>query len=106
MLTTVSEVRVREGSEATWDDVMRHRLDAVRGRQGWISCQVLKPEDGSSKRIVIGTWESRDDWAAWHKTAAFQETRRRLDELEDGRHQQWWHELTVAATTGASAAAG
>lgn len=106
MVTTVSEVNLREGSEAAWDDLMRERLEAVKGRSGWISGQVLKPAEGSgTKRIVLGTWESREAWAAWHHDPEFLKARERLDQLETGRREQWWHEITAAAATEGSPAA-
>jgi heme-degrading monooxygenase HmoA len=32
-----------------------------------------------NERVVIGTWETRADWEAWHATEAFQETREAMD---------------------------
>jgi heme-degrading monooxygenase HmoA len=32
-------------------------------------------------RTIVGTWESRDAWEAWHGEDAFRETRERLDGL-------------------------
>lgn len=106
MVTTVSEVNLREGSESAWDDLMRERLETVKGRPGWISGQVLKPAEGAgTKRIVIGTWESREAWAAWHRDPGFLDAREQLDRLESGRREQWWHEITAAAATEGSARA-
>lgn len=106
MVTTVSEVSLREGSEDAWDDLMRERLEAVKSRPGWISGQVLKPAEGSgTKRIVIGTWESREAWASWHHDPDFRKAREQMDQLEVGSRQQWWHQITVAAANEGSPAA-
>jgi len=43
--------------------------------------------------VIVGTWESRDAWAAWHRDAAFRETRARLDGLEARPAQEWWHDV-------------
>jgi len=41
----------------------------------------------------VGTWQRREDWEAWHRDAAFQETRTRLDRLEARPAHEWWHEV-------------
>jgi heme-degrading monooxygenase HmoA len=97
MVTTVSHAAVKDGGEAAWDEAMRERLDEVRKLPGWVSGQVLKPADGASKRVIVGTWRSRSDWEEWHRSPTFRDTRERLDQLEAGPRQQWWHEVTVAA---------
>jgi hypothetical protein len=43
--------------------------------------------------VIVGTWQTRADWEAWHKDERFTETRRRLEGLEVGRQQEWWHEV-------------
>jgi heme-degrading monooxygenase HmoA len=97
MVTTVSHVRLKEGVGPAWDEAMRERLEAARSTPGWVAGQVLEPVDGSNLRVIVGTWRSREDWERWHGDASFQAMRERLDEMEDGPHQQWWHEVTVAA---------
>jgi heme-degrading monooxygenase HmoA len=87
MVTTVSQVTLKDGAASTWDQVMQERLEAVRALPGWVSGQVLKPLDDDGKRMVVGTWSS----------PSFQTTRKQLDELEATAHEQWWHEVTVAA---------
>lgn len=95
MMTIVTHVTLRAGSEAEWDGAMRARLAAVRGRPGWVGTQLLMPSDGMSKRVIIGTWQTRADWEAWHKDPAFAETRARLDGLEAAARQEWWHEVML-----------
>ncbi|HZV50078.1 MAG TPA: antibiotic biosynthesis monooxygenase family protein [Candidatus Dormibacteraeota bacterium] len=97
MVTTVSRVRLRDDAGPTWDQVMEERLEAVRRLPGWVSGQVLKPIDDASRRVIVGTWRSRSDWEEWHQSPAFRATRERLDRLEAGPREQWWHEVTVAA---------
>lgn len=96
MVTTVSHVNVRDGADTSWDGVMQQRLEAVRSAPGWVSGQVLRPADGGSKRVIVGTWESRAAWEAWHRSPSFQATRRQLDALAVGPREQWWHEVTAA----------
>jgi heme-degrading monooxygenase HmoA len=97
MVTTVSEVTLRPGTESEWDRTMQERLDAVKALPGWVAGQVLRPVDDTSRRLVIGTWRSRADWERWHQDDSFRATRDRLDRLEEGGHDQLWAEVTVAA---------
>ncbi|HZU16647.1 MAG TPA: antibiotic biosynthesis monooxygenase family protein [Candidatus Dormibacteraeota bacterium] len=93
----MSQVRLRDGTGTTWDQVMAERLEAVRRLPGWVAGQVMKPMDDTSTRVIVGTWRSRSDWQEWHQSPTFLATRERLDRLEAGPRRQWWHEVTVAA---------
>jgi heme-degrading monooxygenase HmoA len=95
MMTIVTQVTLKEGSEPDWDAAMHARLASVRGRAGWIHTQVLIPNDGINKRVIVGTWQTRADWEAWHKDPAFAETRARLNGLEAAPSQESWHEVLL-----------
>jgi heme-degrading monooxygenase HmoA len=95
MMTIVTHVRVKEGSEPEWGMAMRERLQAARERPGWVAAELLMPLDGLNKRIIIGTWETRADWEAWHGDEAFRETRKRLEGLEAEPARHWWHEVIL-----------
>ena len=83
MMTVVTTTRVRPGAEQEWDAAMRERFDSARGRPGWVSGQLLAPEDGGPTRVIVGTWLTRDDWSSWHHDpAGAVESRRHLAELE------------------------
>jgi len=97
MMTIVTHVTLHPGSEPEWDEAMRERLAAARGRQGWIGGQLLMPLDGLSKRVIIGCWMTRADWEAWHNDPAFLKTRRRLEGLEAEPARSWWHEVLADA---------
>ena len=95
MMTIVTVVTLKEGHEPEWDASMRTRLDSVRECPGWVSTQVLIPTDGMNKRIIVGTWQTRADWEAWHRNPVFAETRARLDGLEAAPRQESWHEVML-----------
>jgi heme-degrading monooxygenase HmoA len=90
-------VTLKTGSEPEWDAAMRERLTAARGRPGWVAAQLLIPLDGQNKRVVVGTWQSRADWQAWHEDEAFAETRARMEGLQEGESAMSWHEVVVDA---------
>ncbi|MCE3554879.1 antibiotic biosynthesis monooxygenase [Pseudonocardia sp. RS11V-5] len=95
MMTVITEVTLRRGSEPEWDAAMRDRLGAARGRSGWVGGQLLIPLDGQNTRVVVGTWQSRADWQAWHEDEAFAETRTRMEGLQEGDSALTWHEVVV-----------
>jgi heme-degrading monooxygenase HmoA len=95
MMTVVTYVTLKEGSEPEWDAAMRQRLDSARGQDGWIGGQLLIPLDALNKRVIVGTWQTRADWEAWHADPAFAETRQRLDGLASSPDETWWHEVVL-----------
>jgi heme-degrading monooxygenase HmoA len=99
MMTVITQVTLKSGCGPEWDAAMRDRLSAARGRPGWIGGQLAIPLDGSNKRAVIGTWESRADWEAWREDETFTETRKRMDGPQEGRSEMVWYEVVTDART-------
>jgi heme-degrading monooxygenase HmoA len=93
MMTIVTHVKLKQDGEPEWDMVMRERLTAARHQPGWLGAQLAIPLDAPEQRIIIGVWQTRADWEAWHTDPAFTETRRRLESLEAGPSRHWWHEV-------------
>ena len=92
-MTVVTHVPLKPGSEDEWDSLMLERMHAARKHAGWVGGQLLRPLDKPHDRVIVGTWESRDAWEAWHRDPTFRETRSRLDGLEARPAQEWWHEV-------------
>jgi len=97
MMTVVTTTTLRAGAEAEWDDAMRERFDSARGREGWISGQLLTPDDESSTRVIVGTWRSREDWQNWHSDPAFLEQRETLERLEQEPSRSEWYRVVADA---------
>jgi heme-degrading monooxygenase HmoA len=95
MMTIVTRVTLREGSEPKWDAAMKARMESARDQAGWVGGQLAIPLDGPSSRVIIGTWETRADWEAWHTDPKFQETREQLKGLETRSSEEWWHEVVT-----------
>ena len=93
MMTIVTHVTLKEGAEPEWDTVMRERLQAARDQAGWLGGQLLIPLDGPNRRVIIGHWQTRAHWEAWHADPAFTTSRRRLDGLEASPAKEYWHEV-------------
>lgn len=91
MLTIITESIIQAGNEAAWDAAFEMRLAAAQGQPGWLATQVLIPEEDPQKRVIVGTWASREAWERWHQADPFRETRQQLDaaDQEDGR-ERWF----------------
>ena len=103
MMTIVTHVHLKEDAGREWDVAMRTRLSAAKKRPGWVGGQLLRQSDKPDRRVIVGTWRARVDWEAWHQDPQFAETRRRLDGLENGPAEHWWHEVVVDVRTSAAA---
>ena len=95
MMTIVTHVHLKEGAGREWDTAMHTRLSAAKKRRGWVGGQLLRQSDKADRRVIVGTWRTRADWEAWHQDPQFAETRRRLDGLESGPAEHWWHEVVL-----------
>lgn len=95
MMTIVTHVHLKEGAGRDWDAAMRARLLAAKKQPGWVGGQLLRQSDRPDRRVIVGTWRTRAGWEAWHQDSQFAETRRRLDGLENGPAEHWWHEVVV-----------
>lgn len=100
MMTVITHVTLKQASEPEWDAAMQERLTAARSRPGWIGGQLLHPLEGSNQRAIVGTWETRSDWEAWHEDAAFQETRATMEGLQEGPSETTWYEVVTEAREG------
>ena len=93
MMTIVTHVTLREGAGPEWDATMSDRLAAAADQPGWIGGQLLIPLDGMHRRIIVGTWQTRAAWEAWHNDPDFIATRSQLEGLEAEPSKHWWHEV-------------
>ncbi len=92
MMTVITHVELRPGSEPEWDEAIQERLEAAHEEPGWISGQLLIPLDALHARVIVGAWETRADWERWHESEAFTATRKRLSELEIVSEESQWYE--------------
>jgi heme-degrading monooxygenase HmoA len=95
MMTVITRVALKPGTEPEWDEAMRMRIEGAHDRPGWVGGQLLIPTDGLSERIIVGTWQTRADWQAWHEDPAFQETRDRMEGLQEGADEMEWFEVVT-----------
>ena len=53
-------------------------------QKGYISGETLIDHDDPQKTMVIGTWQSMDDWLAWKEDPSRKELETRLEPLLEG----------------------
>jgi heme-degrading monooxygenase HmoA len=102
MLTVITTTQLRGGAEDDWDAAIGERFGSAQGRKGWVSGQLLNPEDASDVRVIVGTWESKADWEAWHHDPAFLEQRDRLEALAAEPSSVVWYSVVADARLGAT----
>lgn len=95
MKTVITRVRVQPGHEGEWDEVFRRRVEAAREQAGFVSAHVCAPDGAPEERLVIGTWQSEDDWRQWHEQEEFAETRRRLEQADEDKGPPIWHRVLI-----------
>ena len=99
MMTIITRVVLREEGAERWDRAMHERVGAARDKPGWISAQLLKGVDEPLERAIVGVWETREDWSAWHHDEAFRSTREELAGLEAGQTDSTWFEVVQNTAT-------
>jgi heme-degrading monooxygenase HmoA len=95
MVTVVSRVRIKDGREAEWDEVFAKRVQAARDQQGFEFVQLCRPDTTRRERVIVGTWQTRDNWKTWHEDPAFLETREELEEIDQESTQSQWYEVVI-----------
>ena len=46
--------------------------------------------------LIVGLWETREDWKRWHDDPAFHDTAERLKGLESDAGTPTWHQVVYA----------
>jgi heme-degrading monooxygenase HmoA len=100
MMTVVTTLTLEPDAEDEWDGLIRERFRSAHRCAGWVSGQLLAPLDEPHTRVIVGTWQRREDWEAWHHDPAFLATRSRLDALQPETHRTVWYEVVESATAG------
>jgi heme-degrading monooxygenase HmoA len=95
MKTVITRVRVQPDQEEEWDEAFRERVEAAKQQPGFVSAHVCAPDEAPDERLVIGTWQSEDDWRQWHEQEEFVETRRRLERADEESGRPVWHAVLI-----------
>jgi len=95
MVTVVTRVRIKDGQAEEWDSTFGERARAAREQDGFVFVQLCRPQDAPDERVVVGSWQTRENWEQWHDDPAFRETRERLEHVDDERARSDWYDVVV-----------
>ena len=93
MITVLTYITLKEGSEPEWDAVMGERLENARRRPGWVRGRILMPLEALHHRVIVGTGRTRADCQAWHEDPALAAMRERLDAVQAETSEPSWYEV-------------
>lgn len=97
MMTVITRVELDEGKEPEWDAAMKERMITAESVDGWVAGQILIPLEKLNERVIVGVWETRAAWEAWHNDPTFQETRGRLEQIGADEGVTTWYEVVYDA---------
>lgn len=92
MMTVITRVTLEQGTEPDWDAAMKDRMGTAESVEGWVAGQILIPLEALNERVIVGVWETRAAWEAWHNDPTFRETRERLSRIGADEGDTTWHE--------------
>ncbi len=95
MRSVITETTVLPGQEKVWDEAFRERGKAAANQPGLIGMSLLIPFDDQQKRVVIGIWESEEDWRRWHTTDAFDRTRETMNRATQSEGEPRWYQVAT-----------
>jgi heme-degrading monooxygenase HmoA len=93
MKTVITETTVKAGQEQVWNEVYRRRLEDARRQPGFVGMELLIPEGEPNRRLVVGTWRSKDDWSAWHQTESFKQSRDAMNAATSDDGTPSWYDV-------------
>ena len=73
--------RFKEGNEKEGYVLISKMRTRAMDRRGYISGETLINNDDIRKTMVIGTWESMEDWLNWKEDPRRKESEARLEKL-------------------------
>lgn len=95
MRAVITETTIKAGQQKSWDHAFEERSKSAANQPGLIGLSLLIPFDDETKRLVVGLWESEDDWHKWHETDAFKRTREQLDAATESEGPPRWHQVAT-----------
>lgn len=95
MMTVITTTKLKKGAEQEWDAAISERFQSVHERPGWVSSQLLTPLGATETRVLVGTWDTKDAWEAWHNSPGFTDQRGRLEALEAEPSTSAWYAVVA-----------
>ncbi|MFO7461128.1 MAG: antibiotic biosynthesis monooxygenase family protein [Desulfatiglandales bacterium] len=90
---TIIKRRVRKGKEAQLLPLLLELRSRAITQSGYISGETLRNVDDPEDYVVIGTWQSEEDWKAWKADKGRAEIQGKIDALlgEETTYAVYYH---------------
>ncbi len=75
------EREIQSGNDLKLHNLLMQLRTKAMLQKGYITGETLRDVSNASKFLVIGTWNSVDDWNAWQTNAERQKIQAELDKL-------------------------
>jgi heme-degrading monooxygenase HmoA len=72
---------VIKGKESKFSELLRQLRSKAVSSKGYISGETLRSLSHHQNYIVIGTWQSVDDWSHWERNAERQNINEQIEEI-------------------------
>jgi heme-degrading monooxygenase HmoA len=78
---TIIKRRVPKGRESELLPLLLRLRSKALNQQGYISGETLRNVDNPEEFLVIGTWQTAEDWKAWQSSDERAEIQEKIDAL-------------------------
>ena len=65
MLVVTNRIPVAEGHEADFEERFRNRVGQIDQQPGFVSMQILRPDDDDSPYVVLTAWQDKAAFESW-----------------------------------------
>jgi len=65
MFIVANRIHLSSGWEETFEERFKQRAGQIDKQPGFVSMQILKPDNGDSPYVVLTTWQDKASFEAW-----------------------------------------
>ncbi len=73
--------KVKKGKESELSELLKQLRSKALSTKGYISGETLRALSDHHNYIVVGTWQSVDDWKNWEKNSERKKIQARIEEI-------------------------
>ncbi len=73
--------KVKKGKESELSEMLKQLRSKAVSSQGYISGETLRALSDRHNYIVVGSWQSVDDWKNWEKNPERKKIQARIEEI-------------------------
>ncbi len=73
--------KVKKGKEPEFYELLKQLRSKAISVKGYISGETLRASSDRQNYIVVGTWQSIDDWKTWEKNSERKKIQERVERI-------------------------